>query len=157
LGHRAAPTEPLTQREHHERSSRRDGFDHLYHHRPVRPLPAQRGKNHFISDQRAAAGGPGEAITAGELLLSSLGSCSLGLIQKTAAEQGIGLRDAGTEVTFRRHATDPTRYEWIRIAVKLSGVTAGQAETLVGSFTSACPIYNTLKHGGPVEISWTVS
>ena len=115
------------------------------------------GKNHIISDQRAGAGGPGEAITAGELLLSSLGSCSLGLIQKTAADQAIGLRDAGTEVSFQRHATDPTRYEWIRIAVRLSGVTASQAEILVGGFTSTCPIYNTLKRGGPVEISWTLS
>ena len=115
------------------------------------------GKNHFVSDQRAAAGGPGEAITAGELLLSSLGSCALGLIQKTAAEQGVRLQGAGTEVSFRRYATDPTRYEWIRIAVNLSGVTASQAETLVGGFTSTCPIYNTLKRGGPVEISWTVS
>ena len=42
-------------------------------------------------------------------------------------------------------------------AVTLSGVTASQAEVLVGGFTSACPIYNTLKRGGPVEISWTVS
>jgi uncharacterized OsmC-like protein len=115
------------------------------------------GKNHFVSDQRAAAGGPGEAISAGELLLSSLGSCSLGLIQKTAAEQGIALREAGTEVSFRRHATDPTRYEWIRIAVRLSGVNASEAEVLVGAFTANCPIYNTLKRGGPVEISWTVS
>ncbi|WP_407175095.1 OsmC family protein [Bradyrhizobium sp. STM 3562] len=115
------------------------------------------GKHHFISDQRAGAGGPGEAITAGELLLSSLGSCSLGLIQKTAAERGIALVDAGTEVSFQRHATDPTRYEWIRIAVRLSGVNASEAEVLVGSFTSSCPIYNTLKRGGPIEISWTVS
>jgi uncharacterized OsmC-like protein len=115
------------------------------------------GKNHFISDQRAAAGGPGEAITAGELLLSSLGSCSLGLIQKTAVERGIALADAGTEVSFRRHATDPTRYEWIRIAVRLSGVTASEAEVLVGAFTSNCPIYNTLQRGGPLEISWSVN
>ncbi|WP_050422393.1 OsmC family protein [Bradyrhizobium tropiciagri] len=115
------------------------------------------GTNHFVSDQRAAAGGPGEAITAGELLLSSLGSCSLGLIQKTAKEHGIVLREAGTEVLFQRHASDPTQYEAIRIAVRLSGVTAREAETLVGGFTSNCPIYNTLKRGGPVEITWTVS
>src|SRR4051812_8419724 len=101
------------------------------------------GSNHFVSDQRAAAGGPGEAITAGELLLSSLGSCSLGLIQKTAKEQGIALRGAGAEVTFQRHASDPTRYESVRIAVQLFGVTAGEAETLVSGFTSNCPIYNT--------------
>jgi uncharacterized OsmC-like protein len=41
--------------------------------------------------------------------------------------------------------------------VRLSGVTAGEAETLVAGFTANCPIYNTLKRGGPVEISWTVS
>ncbi|WOH52676.1 OsmC family protein [Bradyrhizobium sp. sBnM-33] len=121
-----------------------------------RYLPSAR-TNHFISDQRVAVGGPGEAITAGELLLSSLGSCSLGLIQKTAKEEGIALREVGSEVSFRRHATDPTQYEWIRIAVRLSGVTAGEAETLVAGFTANCPIYNTLKRGGPVEISWTVS
>jgi uncharacterized OsmC-like protein len=115
------------------------------------------GTNHFVSDQRVAVGGPGEAVTAGELLLSSLGSCSLGLIQKTAKEQGIVLREASSEVAFRRHATDPTQYEWIRIAVRLSGVTAGEAEALVAGFTANCPIYNTLKRGGPVEISWTVS
>ncbi|WP_375779457.1 OsmC family protein [Bradyrhizobium sp. ma5] len=115
------------------------------------------GSNHFVSDQRAAAGGPAEAITAGELLLSSLGSCALDLIRKIAKEQDIALREAGTKVSFQRHASDPTRYESIRIAVRLTGVTASEAETLVGGFTSNCPIYNTLKRGGPFEISWTVS
>jgi uncharacterized OsmC-like protein len=115
------------------------------------------GKNHFVSDQRAAAGGPGEAITAGELLLSSLGSCSLGLIQKAAVEQNIPLTGAGTEVAFQRHANDPTRYEWIRIAVRLYGVADEQAAILVGAFANTCPIYNTLKRGGPIEISWTVN
>jgi uncharacterized OsmC-like protein len=115
------------------------------------------GRNHFISDQRVAAGGPGEAVTAGELLLASLGSCSLGLIQKTAADQGIGLSAASTEVAFKRHETDPTAYEWIRIAVALVGVSEAEAETLVGGFTSRCPIYNTLKRGGPVEITWKVT
>ena len=43
------------------------------------------------------------------------------------------LREAGTEVSFRRHATDPTQYDWIRIAVRLSGVTAGEAERLVAA------------------------
>ena len=41
--------------------------------------------------------------------------------------------------------------------VRLSGVTEGEAETLVAGFTGSSPIYNTLKRGGPVEISWTVS
>ncbi|RYY88957.1 MAG: OsmC family peroxiredoxin, partial [Comamonadaceae bacterium] len=39
------------------------------------------GSNHFISDAKPNAGGPGEAVAAGQLLLASLASCGLGLIQ----------------------------------------------------------------------------
>jgi len=115
------------------------------------------GKNHFVSDQRVAVGGPGEAVTAGELLLASLGSCSLGLIEKTALESGILLTGGSSEVSFKRDETDPTRYEWIRIEVRLSGVSPAEAEALVAGFTSRCPIYNTLKRGGPIDISWKVN
>jgi uncharacterized OsmC-like protein len=40
--------------------------------------------------------------------------------------------------------------------VRLAGVTATEAETLVAGFTENCAIYNTLKRGGPVEVFWTV-
>ena len=114
------------------------------------------GRNHFISDARASAGGPGEAVTAGELLLASLGSCSLALIHKAAGERGDALTSASVDVAFRRDVTDSTRYEWIRIVAKLGGVDEAAAAALIGAFTEACPIYNTLKRGGPVEISWAV-
>lgn len=115
------------------------------------------GRNHFVSDQRVAAGGPGEAVTAGELLLASLGSCSLGLIEKTALEAGIEFAGGVSEVAFKRHESDPTRYDWIRIEVRLAGVTEAEAATLVAGFTSRCPIYNTLKRGGPIDITWKVN
>ena len=115
------------------------------------------GTNHFVSDQRAGAGGPGEAVTAGELLLASLGSCSLGLIQKTAGELNIALKSARADVTFRRHESDPTQYDWIRIAVRLSGPSEAEGARLVEGFTSRCPIYNTLKRGGPISISYEIS
>lgn len=114
------------------------------------------GRSHFVSDQRAGAGGPGEAVTAGELLLASLGSCSLGLIQKTAVEHNIALKSAQAEVTFRRHESDPTQYAFIRIAVSLSGPSEAEGATLVEGFTSRCPIYNTLLRGGPISISYKV-
>jgi uncharacterized OsmC-like protein len=114
------------------------------------------GRNHFVSDSRASSGGPGEAINAGELLLSSLGSCGLALIQKKAGELGVALTEAQADVSFRRDIADPTRYEFIRLAVTLGGVDEATAAELVLAFTSACPIYNTLKRGGPIEIGWTL-
>ncbi|MGW3954223.1 OsmC family protein [Streptomyces sp. NPDC004752] len=106
--------------------------------------------NHFVSDART---GPAEAVQAGELLLSSLASCSLSNIQLHAAERGSGLTDAQAHVSYERDPQDPTRYAAIRLDLRLSGVTQQEAETLAGLFTDSCPIYNTLRRGGDVTIS----
>ncbi len=74
---------------------------------------------HFVSDKRASIGGPGEAIQAGELLLSALASCGLGLIQTHAQSQAIELGEVGITATFKRHADDPTPYEYIKLVVAL--------------------------------------
>jgi len=67
------------------------------------------------------------------------------------------LTDAQAEVSFRRDTADPTRYEYIRLDVTLGGVDEPTATDLVLTFTSACPIYNTLKRGAPVEIGWRLA
>ncbi|MDE5458532.1 MULTISPECIES: transposase [Bradyrhizobium] len=64
--------------------------------------------------------------------------------------------DFRTISEFRRRHLKALADLFVQV-LKLSGVTAGEAETLVAGFTANCPIYNTLKRGGPVEISWTVS
>lgn len=107
----------------------------------------------FVSDTRSAIGGPGQALQAGELLLSALASCALGLIQKHAASQGIELGDISISASFKRHADDPTRYEYIRLVVTFAptvGKDAGKA--CIDHFTANCPIYNTLRRGGPISI-----
>ncbi|MFF0223599.1 OsmC family protein [Streptomyces sp. NPDC004629] len=106
--------------------------------------------NHFVSDART---GPAEAVQAGELLLSSLASCSLSNIQLHAEERGSGLTDGHAHVSYERDPQDPTRYAAIRIGLRLSGVTQEEAETLAGLFADSCPIYNTLRRGGNVTIS----
>ena len=108
------------------------------------------GSNHFVSDARPQAGGPGEAVQAGQLLLASLASCGLGLIQSQASAQGITLQRADAEVAFQRHAEDKTRYEWIRLAFTLAGVNKLTAQALLDHFTGNCPIFNTLRRGGVV-------
>lgn len=108
---------------------------------------------HFVSDTRASIGGPGEAIQAGELLLSALASCGLGLIQTYARSQTIELGEVSITATFRRHAEDPTRYEYIKLIVALEDRISRQTgEACIKHFTDNCPIYNTLRRGGPISI-----
>jgi uncharacterized OsmC-like protein len=108
---------------------------------------------HFVSDTRPAVGGPGEAIQAGELLLSALASCGLGLIQAHASSRGIDLGEVRIASAFRRHADDPTRYDYIRLTVTFEGrISEGIADDCIKHFTDNCPIYNTLRRGGPISI-----
>jgi len=107
----------------------------------------------FVSDTRSAIGGPGQALQAGELLLSALASCALGLIQKHAASQGIELGDIGISASFKRHADDSTRYEYIRLVVTFAPTVGKDArKACIDHFTANCPIYNTLRRGGPISI-----
>jgi uncharacterized OsmC-like protein len=108
------------------------------------------GRNHWVSDSRPAAGGPGEAVQAGQLLLASLASCGLGLIQSRAAELGVALVSSDVEAAFQRDMQDKTRYQWIRLVFTLGGVDAATAATLLAHFTDTCPIFNTLRRGGTV-------
>ncbi|MGZ5876178.1 MAG: OsmC family protein [Bradyrhizobium sp.] len=108
---------------------------------------------HFVSDTRASIGGPGEAVQAGELLLSALASCGLGLIQTHARGQGIELGEVAIAAAFKRHPDDPTRYDYIRLAVAFEERISQQtADACIRHFTDNCPIYNTLRRGGPISI-----
>lgn len=108
---------------------------------------------HFVSDARASVGGPGEAVQAGELLLSALASCGLGLIQAYAKKEGLELGQIGIATSFKRHADDPTRYDYIRLLVGFdSHVSKDISDACIRNFTDNCPIYNTLRRGGPISI-----
>lgn len=110
------------------------------------------GTNHFVADRKASAGGPGEAVQAGELLLAALASCALAVIEKTAEAEG--LRPAGVEIdaSLERDPDDGTRYREIVLAVAIGGVTQQVAERLVAAFTDTCPIYNTIRRGGSISV-----
>ncbi|MFE3142975.1 LLM class flavin-dependent oxidoreductase [Streptomyces scopuliridis] len=92
-----------------------------------RLLVTARG-DHFVSDART---GPAEAVQAGELLLASFASCSLSNIQLHAQERASGLTRGQARVSYERDLHDPTRYKWIRLDLRLTGVPHEEAETLV--------------------------
>jgi len=110
------------------------------------------GRSHFISDAKIVEGGPGDAVRAGELMLSALASCALSVIQSHAATLGATLGPSRVVASFKRDVADPTRYEYIRLQFHLGGVTSGVGAALVQRFTDVCPIYNTLRRGGNVEV-----
>jgi uncharacterized OsmC-like protein len=112
--------------------------------------------NIFVSD---SASGREDGTVAPEpthYLLSALAVCALGSVEKEARTQNVTVRTANANVTSTRDETDPTRFANIQIDVLLSGVTQDIAETLVAHFTNNCPIYNTLRRGGPISVSVSV-
>ncbi len=111
------------------------------------------GMKHFVSDTRASSGGPGEAIGAGELLLSALVSCALGLIQDFGRNAGSDFGDISIEASLKRNSSDPTRYDYIKLMVHFEPhVPEVEASAGIANFTEKCPIYNTLRRGGNISI-----
>jgi len=108
--------------------------------------------NQFITDAKVAEGGPSQAVRAGELLLSALASCALSIIQEHAQERGVALGRARVTALFKRDINDSTRYAYIRLLVRFDDVDTELGAQLVKEFTDRCPIYNTLRRGGIVQI-----
>ena len=114
-------------------------------------------QNHLVSDGRTSQGAPGEAISAGELLLASLVSCGLGLVHHRAREKGHARPDVTLTATFLRSSEDPTRFAELSLDFAFAGTSRAEAEDYVAHFTSKCPIYNTLARGSatPIEVRIT--
>lgn len=110
------------------------------------------GTNHFVADRKASAGGPGEAVQAGELLLAALASCAIAVIEKTAEAEGSRPVAVEIDASLERDAEDGTRYREIALAIAIDGVTQKTAERLVAAFTDTCPIYNTIRRGGTITV-----
>jgi uncharacterized OsmC-like protein len=108
--------------------------------------------NHFVSDGRVSQGAPGEAVSAGELLLASLVSCGLGLIHASARDRNEPKPEVTLTAEFLRNSEDPTRFESLTLIFSFKDTEPTLAEAYVAHFTGKCPIYNTLKRGGPTTV-----
>ena len=108
--------------------------------------------NHLVSDGRVSHGAPGEAVSAGELLLASLVSCGLGLVHLSARERDEPKPDVTLTAEFLRDSEDPTRFASLTLNFLFVGTERALADHYVDHFTAKCPIYNTLKRGGPIAV-----
>lgn len=119
-----------------------------------RYLVESRG-NLFASDSPSARDGDTAAVEPSELLLSALGVCALGSVEKAARELNLTVKHATAAVDAVRDAEDRTRFERVHIDVTVHGVTQEQAQQLIDHFSSGCVIYNTVRRGGPISVAVT--
>ncbi|MEE2057285.1 OsmC family protein [Rhodococcus artemisiae] len=105
--------------------------------------------NHLVTDSRF---GPGESIQAGELLLSALVSCAMANFEANALDQGLPVTGITVEAEHARGVEDPTRYDFTRVAITVRGIDQAAADALGERFVATCPIYNTIRRGGGIEL-----
>jgi uncharacterized OsmC-like protein len=94
---------------------------------------------HFVVDGPVQNGCPGEAVTPGELFLSSVASCGVELVQVFARQEEVPLGAIAVEISGEMDPGNPVRddvsvFSRVEIAFSMEGVSGDQAERLVTRF-----------------------
>ena len=94
---------------------------------------------HFVVDGPVQNGCPGEAVTPGELFLSSVAACGVELVQVFARQEEVPLRSIAVEISGEMDLDNPVRvdvtvFSRVEIAFALDGPSSDQAERLVKRF-----------------------
>ncbi|HET6202284.1 MAG TPA: OsmC family protein [Planctomycetota bacterium] len=97
---------------------------------PGRSLSSAR-TNHFVVDEPAYAGGPGEAATPAEIFLAGVSACGVLLVEAFAREEGLPLKSATARIEGIRTKSDPANFREVRLRLVLEGVDATAAARLV--------------------------
>ncbi|MBI4494773.1 MAG: OsmC family protein [Chloroflexi bacterium] len=100
---------------------------------PGRSLSSARG-HHFIVDEPAYGGGPGEALTPAEIFLAGVSSCGVLLVQSFAQQSGVPLQRAEAAIEGVRQRNDPANFQSVHVRFELLGPTQAQAEQLVEAY-----------------------
>jgi uncharacterized OsmC-like protein len=90
--------------------------------------------HHFVIDEPASMGGPGEELTPAEVFLAGVSGCGVLLVESFARKDGVPLREARAQIQGIRLKSDPANFREVRLDFELVGVTAAQGEQLVEKF-----------------------
>lgn len=90
--------------------------------------------NHFVIDEPAFNGGPGEAVTPGEVFLSSVIGCGVLLVESFAHKDGLPLKKVSGTIQGRRKKSNPADFIGVDLAFEIEGVGQKDAETLVEKY-----------------------
>ncbi|MGH7151034.1 MAG: OsmC family protein [Planctomycetota bacterium] len=97
---------------------------------PGRSLNSAR-TNHFVVDEPAYAGGPGEAATPAETFLAGVSACGVLLVEAFAREEKLPLKSAIARIEGIRAKSDPANFREVRLRFEIEGVDAKAAAHLV--------------------------
>ena len=89
------------------------------------------GPHHFVIDEPAYNGGPGEEITPTDAFLAGVSACGVLLVEKFVWEAGFGLRRADAVIEGLRKPDEPSRFRRVSIRFDLAGVSQQEGEALV--------------------------
>ena len=126
---------------------------------PGRAIVSARG-NHFVIDSVPPLEGPNEERNPLDLILGSLATCGTFIFERSAQEMDIPLTSLTTLVegdfdprgVAVMGSIDP-RIQAFRVIIEAEGIDDAQAEAMTEQFQQRCPIYTTLQHAAPIEIS----
>ncbi len=130
---------------------------------PGRAIVSARG-NHFVIDSVPPLEGPNEERNPLDLILGSLATCGTFIFERSAQELDIPLTSLTTlvEGDFDPRgvaAMGPInpRIQAFRVMIEAEGIDDAQAQTMTEQFQQRCPIYTTLQHAAPIEITVTTN
>lgn len=109
-----------------------------------RTLPGVAGRSlnsarthHFVIDEPAAYGGPGEELTPAEVFLSGVSSCAVLLVEAFARKDSVPLREVRAHIQGVRLKDDPANFRELRLTLELYGVEDRAGRALVEKFKSS--------------------
>jgi uncharacterized OsmC-like protein len=120
-----------------------------------RVMASARGRVMLIDSSPARSAKEAEAMTSGDLFISSLIGCGAVIVDATARKLDIPMKMAVFEAETVRYADDLSRYININIEVEIEGVSQAEAETLVKAYQDDCPIYRLANEGSEVSMKVT--
>ena len=106
---------------------------------PGRAL-CQVNNHHFVVDDAAYNGGPGEEIGAGDAFLSGISACAVNMLERLARQAQMPLRwtDVTVEATTDLEAApiheNVSVYHAVHLHFELTGVDDDQAQELVATY-----------------------
>lgn len=90
--------------------------------------------HHFVIDEPAHGGGPGEEITPSESFLAGISACGVLMVERRAKETGIGLQKAEAWIEGVRRRSDTSWFTRIDLRFRLTGPRHEEAEALVAHY-----------------------
>jgi uncharacterized OsmC-like protein len=115
--------------------------------------------NLMVVDSVPPLGSPSEEVNPFDLFLSAPATCGAVIMEKVARDEGLPLADvaATVEADFDprgvRGEDFSPHVQAMRVHWMLSGVDKAQADMLVETWLTRCPIYNTLIDATAIEVT----